>query len=87
VLATLARERIASLLVEGGAEVAASLIAQEYVDRLLLFYGPRTIGETGISAVGDLGVDVLDDAPRWEMVRTRRLSPDLMLELRPEENQ
>lgn len=84
VLAALASERINSLLVEGGAEVAASLIAQEYVDRLILFYGPRTIGDSGISAIGDLGVDVLNDAPRWEVVGTRRLSPDVMLELRPE---
>jgi diaminohydroxyphosphoribosylaminopyrimidine deaminase/5-amino-6-(5-phosphoribosylamino)uracil reductase len=84
VFKTLARERINSLLVEGGAEVAASLVNQQYVDRLLLFYGPRTIGAGGISAIGDLGVNVLDDAPRWEVVRTRRLSPDVMLELRPE---
>ncbi len=83
VLTALARERITSLLIEGGAEVAASLMREQRVNRLLLFYGPRMIGASGISAVGDLGVERLADAPSWEVIQTRRLPPDVMLELRP----
>ncbi len=83
VLTELARERITSLLVEGGSEIAASLMREQRVNRLLLFFGPRMLGASGISAVGDLGVERLADAPRWEVIRTRRLPPDLMLEVRP----
>jgi diaminohydroxyphosphoribosylaminopyrimidine deaminase/5-amino-6-(5-phosphoribosylamino)uracil reductase len=83
VLTALARERNTSLLVEGGAEIAASLIREQRVNRLLLFFGTRMLGSSGISAVGDLGVERLADGPRWEVIRTRQLPPDVMLELRP----
>jgi len=83
VLGELAREKLSSVLVEGGGRVAASLIREERVNRLILFYGPRMLGAEGVPAVAKLEVASLVDAPSWEVVRTRRLPPDFMVEARP----
>jgi diaminohydroxyphosphoribosylaminopyrimidine deaminase / 5-amino-6-(5-phosphoribosylamino)uracil reductase len=45
---TLALEGISSLLVEGGARVAASFLAANCVDRIRLHESPLVIGQTGI---------------------------------------
>jgi GTP cyclohydrolase II len=54
-LATLRSEGVRSLLVEGGARVITSFLAEKLVDRLVVGIAPTIIG-TGIDAVGDLGV-------------------------------
>jgi riboflavin-specific deaminase-like protein len=46
---------VRSLLVEGGARVITSFLAEKLVDRLVIGIAPTIIG-TGIDAVGDLGV-------------------------------
>jgi GTP cyclohydrolase II len=54
-LATLRSLGVRSLLVEGGARVITSFLADKLVDRLVVGIAPTIIG-TGIDAVGDLGV-------------------------------
>ncbi|MCB1465405.1 MAG: bifunctional diaminohydroxyphosphoribosylaminopyrimidine deaminase/5-amino-6-(5-phosphoribosylamino)uracil reductase RibD [Nitratireductor sp.] len=41
---------IQSLMVEGGASVAASFLAEDLVDRIALFQGPETMGGQGIAS-------------------------------------
>jgi diaminohydroxyphosphoribosylaminopyrimidine deaminase/5-amino-6-(5-phosphoribosylamino)uracil reductase len=41
---------MASVLVEGGAKVASAFLAEELVDRIVLFQGPDAIGEGGIAS-------------------------------------
>ncbi|MGH6860655.1 MAG: bifunctional diaminohydroxyphosphoribosylaminopyrimidine deaminase/5-amino-6-(5-phosphoribosylamino)uracil reductase RibD [Phyllobacterium sp.] len=50
----LAAQGIATVMVEGGAAVAASLLQEGLVDRLALFEGPAAIGGKGGVAVPDL---------------------------------
>ncbi|MDQ3867043.1 MAG: GTP cyclohydrolase II [Actinomycetota bacterium] len=54
-LAGLRSVGVRSLLVEGGARVITSFLAEKLVDRLVVAIAPSIIG-TGIDAVGDLGV-------------------------------
>ena len=49
-LSGLAVRGISSLLVEGGAGVAASFLAAGLVDRILLFEGAATVGEGGLAS-------------------------------------
>ena len=49
-LKMLAARGLSSLIVEGGAKIAAAFLQSGLVDRILLFEGPGTIGEAGIAS-------------------------------------
>jgi diaminohydroxyphosphoribosylaminopyrimidine deaminase/5-amino-6-(5-phosphoribosylamino)uracil reductase len=61
-LAALAARGITRVLVEGGAELAASLLRQRLVDRLAWFRAPMLLGGDGQAAIAALGVDALAQA-------------------------
>lgn len=64
------------LLVEGGAQTAASFLAEEnLVDRLLVYRAPVEFGE-GIPAFGDAGPDGLPAG--WHLVDRRAFAPDTL---------
>ena len=64
------------LLVEGGARTAASFLAADLVDRLLLYRAPILIGG-GLASLGDIGLHDLAAAHgRWRLADTRSLAPD-----------
>lgn len=66
------------LMVEGGAEVASAFLKAQLVDRLLLYRAPILIG-SGRPALGDIGLDRLDDAHgQWRLADTRMLGKDRM---------
>ena len=46
----LAGQGVSTVLVEGGAETARAFLADDLVDRIALFHGPRTVGAGGIPA-------------------------------------
>lgn len=67
---------IDSLLVEGGAGAAATFLAADRVDRLLLYRAPILIG-AGRAALGDIGLAGLDTAHgRWRLADSRALGSD-----------
>ncbi|MFW2350449.1 bifunctional diaminohydroxyphosphoribosylaminopyrimidine deaminase/5-amino-6-(5-phosphoribosylamino)uracil reductase RibD [Qipengyuania sp.] len=74
-------EQIASLealylYVEAGADIAASLLGADLVDRLELYRAPIVIGG-GRGAVGELGLASLTDAHgRWALAERRQLGSD-----------
>jgi diaminohydroxyphosphoribosylaminopyrimidine deaminase/5-amino-6-(5-phosphoribosylamino)uracil reductase len=61
VLATVAARGITRVLVEGGAELATSLLRQRRVDRLAWYRAPLVIGDDGRAAIAPLGTDALAD--------------------------
>lgn len=63
---------MASVLVEGGAAVARSFLAEGLVDRIVLFHGPREIGPAGIAAP----IDPDHIPPGFHKVREMRLGDD-----------
>lgn len=64
------------LLVEGGSATATAFLAQDLVDRILIYRAPIIVGE-GKSSFGYVGLDAIADAHgRWQLVDERRLGVD-----------
>jgi diaminohydroxyphosphoribosylaminopyrimidine deaminase/5-amino-6-(5-phosphoribosylamino)uracil reductase len=62
VMVKLAEMQITSLLLEGGAEVHTAALNQGLVDRLMLFYAPRFLGETAMPMLGSIeGITAIGD--------------------------
>lgn len=77
-LEALAERGITRLLVEGGGQLAASLIRTDLADRLLFFRAPAVIGGDGLPAIAAFGVDTVAEAPRWRRLRADILADDLL---------
>jgi diaminohydroxyphosphoribosylaminopyrimidine deaminase/5-amino-6-(5-phosphoribosylamino)uracil reductase len=69
---------IMRLLVEGGGEVAAAFLKADVVDRLSIFRGGRALGGDSRSAVGALGLEKLDFAPRFTLFSSRVIGGDTL---------
>jgi diaminohydroxyphosphoribosylaminopyrimidine deaminase/5-amino-6-(5-phosphoribosylamino)uracil reductase len=74
-LEALGRREILEIYCEGGAGLATSLLEQDLVDRLELYFGPLLLGAGG-PALGDLGVGNINDAARWSLIEQQRLGDD-----------
>ena len=74
-----------SLLIEGGAAVNYSaLVEDRIVDKVLFFYAPKIVGGTlAPTLVGGPGLQTMDEALALDIVRTRRLGPDILVEAKP----
>lgn len=80
VLAHLARLKITSLIIEGGAQVAASALHAGIIQKIHFFYGPKILGGSGLSGIEDLGVSRLEEAIKLREVRLKRLAGDFGVE-------
>jgi diaminohydroxyphosphoribosylaminopyrimidine deaminase/5-amino-6-(5-phosphoribosylamino)uracil reductase len=70
-------EQVDHVLVEGGSATAAAFLADDLVDRLLLYRAPILIGGSGRAAIDDIGLGDLADAHgRWRLDDTRMLGSD-----------
>jgi diaminohydroxyphosphoribosylaminopyrimidine deaminase/5-amino-6-(5-phosphoribosylamino)uracil reductase len=78
-LASLGRRGVSSVLIEGGAAIAAAAVREKVVDRLACFFAPVLIGGDGRSMIESLGVGALADAARLQEVRLRRVGEDILL--------
>jgi diaminohydroxyphosphoribosylaminopyrimidine deaminase / 5-amino-6-(5-phosphoribosylamino)uracil reductase len=64
------------LLVEGGSSTATAFLAEDLVDRILIYRAPIIVGE-GKSSFGYVGLDAIADAhERWNLVDEKRLGVD-----------
>src|SRR5439155_1505985 len=82
IVRTLGRRGLTSVLVEGGATIAAEALAADVVDRLVLFIAPVLLGGDGVPAVGPLGLRRVMDAIRLGDVAVGRVGRDLVVEAR-----
>jgi diaminohydroxyphosphoribosylaminopyrimidine deaminase/5-amino-6-(5-phosphoribosylamino)uracil reductase len=76
VLRRLAERGIATALVEGGPQVAGSLLATGLVDRVALYRGAEAAGATGLQPFGADGLDRLDAQAQLTPAGRRQLGPD-----------
>ncbi len=76
-LSALAKRGLTRILIEGGGQLAGSLLHQQLVDRLEWFRAPCLIGGDGIAAVAAFGVDRLDLMARFDCLGIRRAGEDL----------
>ena len=79
-LRALAEAGITRLLVEGGGQVAASLLRTDLVDRIAWFHAPAVMGGDGWPSVQNLGIGPLADMPRFLRRRVVALGPDTLTE-------
>lgn len=78
-LAALGKKGLSSILVEGGGEVIASLLAAHLADRLIAIVAPKIVG-AGKDAVGDLGIALMADALPVSVRRVTRKGGDIVID-------
>ncbi len=76
-LQALVAEGITRLLCEGGATLAALLVADDLVDRVVLHTAGALIGAEGAPVLGPLHLAQLSDASRWQRLSMRALGHDV----------
>lgn len=80
----LGARRVTSVLVEGGATLAASLLKGGLVDRVVLYYSPMLLADPVAPGwSGDLGFRNLAEAVRFKLLSVRRIETDVRLDLEP----
>jgi diaminohydroxyphosphoribosylaminopyrimidine deaminase/5-amino-6-(5-phosphoribosylamino)uracil reductase len=79
-LAALAHAGLTSVLVEGGARLAAAMLRAGVVDRLALYQAPSIIGGDGIPAVQAMAVTLLDHMKRFRRLAETGVGDDLLTE-------
>lgn len=67
-----------SLLVEGGAGLAASFLASAFVDRLVIFQAPIILGSGSLNAFSGIAAQLIDEAPRFRVIQSSPLGDDIM---------
>lgn len=73
------RERgVMSILVEGGAGLAASFLADSLVDRLVVFRAPLVLGDGALNAFSGIAGHDIEHAPRFTLLESRALGDDVM---------
>jgi len=78
-MAALRRMGIASMVVEGGGQLAGGLLGEGLVDRFYWIQSPVWLGEGGVPAVAGLPGVELATAERWTVVERRALGADTLL--------
>lgn len=80
VLKELAKNNIASVLVEGGSRVFSSFVRSGYYDDIFLFISPKIIGE-GIPVVGNIGIKDIKRTLNVKIKSYDLIGDDLLLRL------
>jgi len=79
VLRELGKRNLMSVLIEGGADVAAAALSAGLVDAVYLFYAPKLIGGDGRPMLGPLGVRRLRQAIDLAVPAIRRVDQDVLV--------
>ncbi len=79
VLQELGKRGIKSVLIEGGARVAASALRAGAVDKVLFFYAPKLLGGDGKEMVGSLGIRQVAQALAVHKIEVRRFGEDVVI--------
>ncbi|MEE4346116.1 MAG: dihydrofolate reductase family protein, partial [Paracoccaceae bacterium] len=75
---------LTSIFCEGGGALAASLLSAGLVDEVIGFTAGVMIGAEGQPAIGALGLSRLAQAPRFRLLETRAIGPDILHRWMPE---
>ncbi|MGL5721354.1 MAG: bifunctional diaminohydroxyphosphoribosylaminopyrimidine deaminase/5-amino-6-(5-phosphoribosylamino)uracil reductase RibD [Brevinema sp.] len=69
---------IDSILLEGGAKIAGSMIEERLIQKIVLFVAPKIIGGSAYNFIDHLGVEKIDDVFTLERSSIQLLGDDLM---------
>jgi diaminohydroxyphosphoribosylaminopyrimidine deaminase/5-amino-6-(5-phosphoribosylamino)uracil reductase len=77
----LGKRPVQSLLVEGGSEIAASLLTEGLADKVMFFIAPKIIGgKEAPTPVGGSGIERLSDAIKLEKIEVERIGSDILIQ-------
>ena len=68
------------VLVEGGSEISASLMANNLIDKVFLYRSGIFIGGDGLSGIASYNMNNLDLIKRYKLLKTRVLDDDVLEE-------
>ncbi|MEP3072119.1 RibD family protein [Maricaulis sp.] len=77
VVAAISHGGFTSVMIEAGAQIAASAIAADLVDRIEWFRAPVVLGGDGLPVVAALGLETLEAAPIFKRTGIRERGADL----------
>lgn len=77
-LETLAVEGLTRILVEGGSEVASSLMADDLVDEAIIFRADVVVGPDGVRALAGYALSAIERSPRYRQVEASMAGKDQM---------
>ena len=78
-LRKLADSGIVSVMIEGGATVAASALRAKIVDKVIFFYAPKILGGDGRGMIDGLGIRRVDRSLRIRRLAFRKAGGDLLV--------
>jgi diaminohydroxyphosphoribosylaminopyrimidine deaminase/5-amino-6-(5-phosphoribosylamino)uracil reductase len=78
-LKKLARAGIVSLMIEGGAAVAASALKEKVVDQVIFFYAPKILGGDGRAMIESLGIRRVRRSIAIKRLSVQNVHGDLMV--------
>lgn len=73
------KRTISSILVEGGSAIITSMLKENLPDRVVIVIAPKIVGK-GIEAVGDLGINTIDESLRIAYRKVLRKGVDIILD-------
>jgi diaminohydroxyphosphoribosylaminopyrimidine deaminase/5-amino-6-(5-phosphoribosylamino)uracil reductase len=77
VLQILGKEKIASLLIEGGGEINGAFLGQRLIDKVIIYMAPKLIGGGNApSFLGGAGFEKMGDAIELDRVQVQALGKD-----------
>ena len=77
-LSKLYERGVKSLLVEGGAGLAASFLGAGLIDRLVIFRAPIVLGSGALNAFAGVAAQEVEGAPRFHLLETRSVGDDVV---------
>jgi diaminohydroxyphosphoribosylaminopyrimidine deaminase/5-amino-6-(5-phosphoribosylamino)uracil reductase len=74
------QRQIASVLVEGGATLNASLLQRRLVDKVVCFIAPKIIGGDGLSVIGACGIEGMEQVIGLRDSSGRSVAEDFLVQ-------
>lgn len=72
-LTMLGEEGLTRVLVEAGNQVSTAMLHEQVVRKIYWFRGHQVIGDDGLPALGELGLEKLGDAAAWQLESQRMI--------------
>lgn len=80
-LVELGKRDISSILVEGGSKIITSFVEERLFDRMVVITAPKILGK-GIEAIGNLGIERMNDSIGLTFERVYRKGDDIIVNAR-----
>jgi len=77
-LARLADDGFTRVFVEGGSQIASTLVGEDLIDEVVLFRAPVVVGQDGVRALGGYAMSAIERSPRYRLIEQASLGDDQM---------